>query len=52
MKSRFPTDQRATWRQRFIAIARQAKPAERAPRPASPAARAAVRVRFAALSSH
>ncbi len=52
MKNRFPNDQRATWRQRFIAIARQAAPAERPPRPANAAARAAVRVRFAALSAH
>ena len=27
MKSRFPTDRRASWRERFVAIARQSDPA-------------------------
>ena len=27
MKTRFPTDRRASWRERFVAIARQADPA-------------------------
>jgi hypothetical protein len=27
MKIRFPTDRRASWRERFVAIARQADPA-------------------------
>ena len=62
MKNRFPTLYRATWRSRFIAIARQADtpsrvaeipPRELAPRrPANPAARSAIRVRFAAIVSH
>jgi hypothetical protein len=62
MKNRFPTLHRATWRSRFIAIARQAdttsrvteiQPRELAPRrAANPAVRSAIRVRFAALVSH
>jgi hypothetical protein len=31
MKTRFPTDRRASWRQRFVAIARQADPAAAEP---------------------
>ena len=54
MKNRFPTLNRTTWRHRFLAIARQAEqPAERIPRRAQdPSARAEIRVRFAALTSH
>ena len=53
MKNRFPNPHRATWRQRFVAIARQAA-AEPAPprRPAAGALRARIRVRFAAIASH
>jgi hypothetical protein len=57
MKNRFPTLHRMTWRTRFVAIARQADAARRAPaadaaprRPADGAQRAAIRVRFAAIS--
>ena len=59
MKSRFPTDQRATWRERFVAIARQAGPAGSAPqdrwarpRVRSLSAKVANRLRFAAISTH
>jgi hypothetical protein len=54
MKNRFPTLNRTTWRHRFLAIARQAEqPAERIARRAQdPSARAEIRVRFAALTSH
>jgi hypothetical protein len=61
MKNRFPTSHRNGWRQRFVAIARQADAARRGPprgdegaphRPRDPSARAAIRVRFVAISSH
>jgi hypothetical protein len=60
MRNRFPTLHRTTWRQRFLAIAcqadvarRPAPAAEPAPRrPADPVARAAIRVRLAAITSH
>jgi len=60
MKSRFPSDRRASWRERFVAIARQADGAPRlapeldAPRPRirSLSATVAFRVRFAAISTH
>jgi hypothetical protein len=61
MKNRFPATARAQWRQRFVAIARQAEAmgalvAPEAPaaprRPAPPMARSALRVRFAAITSH
>ena len=62
MKNRFPNVHRAGWRQRFVAIARQADPLRRAlPAPASDApprrpvgglARTQIRVRFAALRTH
>jgi hypothetical protein len=53
MKSRFPTDRRASWRERFVAIARQAEPADsgaiepRLPRPRlrPPSAKLAHRLR-------
>jgi len=59
MKNRFPTLYRATWRSRFVAIARQADDARRATvageaaprRVASADQRAAIRVRFAAITS-
>jgi len=60
MKNRFPTLQRATWRSRFVAIARQADAVGQIPaagaqalprRPAAAAQRPAIRVRFAAISS-
>ena len=59
MKNRFPTAYRATWRSRFVAIARQAEGAGRQGaagesmprRPADGAQRTAVRVRFAAITS-
>ena len=59
MKNRFPTLQRATWRSRFVAIARQADAVGRIPegaeslprRPVAAAQRSAIRVRFAAISS-
>ena len=60
MKNRFPTLQRATWRSRFVAIARQADAARRAPaaaadpaprRPVAAAQRTAIRVRFAAITA-
>ena len=55
MKTRFPNDRRASWRDRFVAIARQADPAaaelafERLPRPRirALAARPTHRIRFA-----
>ena len=63
MKNRFPATARAQWRQRFVAIARQAEamgreamaaqePSTAPRRPAAATARAAIRVRFAAISSH
>jgi len=63
MKNRFPATARAQWRQRFVAIARQAEAMGRpslaaadpslAPRrPAAATVRAAIRVRFAAITSH
>lgn len=61
MKTRFPSDRRATWRERFVAIARQADlagtpPATQLelsrPRLRSTTSRAAVRVRFAAICIH
>ena len=60
MKNRFPHLHRAGWRQRFVAIARQADAmrlpalsAQAAPRRPAPAeARTAIRVRFAAITSH
>jgi hypothetical protein len=62
MKNRFPTLNRTSWRHRFLAIARQAdpirpgsfaQPAERTMRRAQDAsARAEIRVRFAAITSH
>lgn len=62
MKNRFPNVRRASWRQRFVAIARHADAMRRAigagvgdlppRRQRLPGARAAVRVRFAALRSH
>jgi hypothetical protein len=63
MKNRFPANYRAQWRQRFVAIARQADamrrqamagadPSTPPRRPAAAAARAAIRVRFAAITSH
>ena len=62
MKTRFPSERRASWRERFVAIAREAHAgaagaatpaAEARPRPPrSQAAKAAVRVRFAALGMH
>lgn len=61
MKSRFPHNHRITWRQRFVAISRQADAARRmvapdsdvAPRrPGDGSARAEIRVRFAAITSH
>jgi hypothetical protein len=58
MKNRFPTAHRATWRSRFVAIARQAEAAGRPGvaeglprRPVDGAQRTAIRVRFAAISS-
>ena len=59
MKNRFPTLNRATWRSRFVAIARQADDARRATvageaaprRVANASERAAIRVRFAAITS-
>lgn len=41
MRSRFPTDRRASWRERFLAIARQADPslAAAAPEPGLPSPR-------------
>ena len=59
MKNRFPTTYRSRWRTRFVAIARQADAARRATaageaaprRLASAAQRAAIRVRFAAITS-
>jgi hypothetical protein len=58
MKNRFPTLHRNSWRQRFVAIAREAHDAGRLPvvadlaprRAVDPAARAEIRVRFAALT--
>ena len=53
MKKRFPDLHRATWRQRFVAIARQVSPAEAPPRrPLEGAVRAKARVRVAAIASH
>ena len=60
MKNRFPTERRASWRERFVAIARQADGAPRlaleadAPRPRirTLSAQVAVRLRFAALRAH
>jgi hypothetical protein len=61
MRIRFPTLRRATWRQRFVAIARQADglailagagPEVAPHRPSGPRAPAAIRVRFAPLRSH
>jgi hypothetical protein len=52
MKNRFPTDQRAKWRERFIAIARQAQAPAPAPRPAAQAVPSAIRVRSAAAPAH
>jgi len=59
MKNRFPTPLRASWRSRFVAIARQAEGAGRASaaaetfprRPVDGAQRTAIRVRFAAITS-
>jgi len=59
MKNRFPTAHRATWRSRFLAIARQAEAAGRPGfaaetfprRPVDGARRTALRVRFAAITS-
>jgi hypothetical protein len=50
MKNRFPTDQRAKWRERFIAIARQAQPPAPRVRPPLPTVRSAIRVRSTAAS--
>jgi len=55
MKTRFPTDRRASWRERFVAIARQADPAAadavepRFPRPRvrPPSSKLAHRLRLA-----
>ncbi len=61
MKARFPSDHRATWRERFVAIARQADVAGKPPfveldlprpRRRSLASKVAVRVRFAAICIH
>jgi hypothetical protein len=61
MKARFPSDRRATWRERFVAIARQADVAGQPPaaeldlpkpRLRSLASKVAVRVRFAATCLH
>jgi hypothetical protein len=56
MNKRFPNIQRVTWRQRFVAIARQSDPACRAAATCDPMPRRKpdplIRVRFAALSSH
>ena len=61
MKARFPSERRATWRERFVAIARQADAAGRPPateqesarpRLRSLASKVAVRVRFAAICIH
>jgi len=59
MKNRFPNPHRASWRSRFLAIARQAEAAGRPSaiaepfprRPVDAARRAAIRVRFAAITS-
>ena len=61
MKNRFPHAHRTGWRQRFLAIARQADPIRRTLAPAADAptrrpvdglARTRIRVRFAALRTH
>jgi hypothetical protein len=62
MKNRFPFLHRTGWRQRFVAIARQADAVVRRPaalsmeaaprRPVDGDQRAQVRVRFAAITSH
>jgi hypothetical protein len=53
MKNRFPNLHRASWRQRFVAIARQAAAEPAAPRrPVDGVLRSRIRVRFAAISSH
>ena len=63
MKNRFPSDRRATWRERFLAIARQADVAgERVreavevdglrPRRRVFPSKSALRVRLASLSTH
>lgn len=63
MKNRFPATARAQWRQRFVAIARQAEamghpavaaaePPAAPRRPAPAMVRSAIRVRFAAITSH
>ena len=51
MKNRFPTDQRAKWRERFLAIARQAQAPAPLARPPLRAVRAAVRARSTAASA-
>ena len=54
MRKRFAHSERASWRQRFIAIARQAEAMEAvAPRrPVAGLVRTRIRVRFAAIASH
>ena len=61
MKNRFPSECRVTWRERFVAIARQADTAGRItapeldlprPRVRSLASKVAIRVRFAAITTH
>ena len=60
MKNRFPSERRASWRERFVAIARQADGALRTavdvevprPRIRSLSTKVAYRLRFAAISTH
>jgi hypothetical protein len=51
MKNRFPTDQRAKWRERFIAIARLAGAPTALSRPPAPLVRSALRVRSTPVST-
>jgi hypothetical protein len=60
MKNRFPSLNQASWRSRFVAIARQADAVRREPgesqdaaprRPVPLSTRSAIRVRFAAITS-
>ena len=61
MRNRFPHLHQSGWRQRFVAIARQADTTRRVPavaaemaprRPVDAVVRSEIRVRFAAITSH